>query len=124
MEWSPTKHDRHTGARGGGHFGPKSAVSRVMRTATNLATILLFVLPLLFFQKVTKWSEKYVYGDWMIEKYGNDRDGNKNKMWYFEDEPEVTAGERRVKRHRHGADKEKEQFSRLQQDLSYVGVYV
>ena len=47
----------------------------------------------------------------MIEKYGNNRDGNKKKLRPFEDAPEVAAGERRAKQHRHQADKEKERFS-------------
>ena len=47
----------------------------------------------------------------MIEKYDNDRDGNKKKVRHFEDAPEVAAGKRCAKRHRHRADKEKERFS-------------
>jgi len=111
VEWIPTERDSHTGARGGGLFGPTSAVSRIVRTATNLATIFFFILPLLFFEKVAKWSTKYAYEDWVVEKYANDRDGNKKKVRHFEEAPEVAAGERRAKRHRHRADKEKEQFT-------------
>ena len=39
IEWRPSARDSYTGPSGGGLFGPTSAVSQIVRTATNLASI-------------------------------------------------------------------------------------
>jgi hypothetical protein len=38
-----------------------------------------FILPLSFFQQVTKMTDKYYYRDWVMEKEQLDRDGNVKK---------------------------------------------
>ena len=47
----------------------------------------------------------------MVEKIGNDRDGNQKKVRHFEDAPDVPDRQRREKKHRHRADNEMEQFT-------------
>ena len=82
-------------------------MSQIACTATNLAAIFLFILPLNFFERVSKWTNKYAYKDWKIEKIGNDRDMNKKKVRHFD----VPDRQRRHKKHQHRADKEQEQFT-------------
>ena len=69
-----------------------------------------FIIPLLFFEKVSTWSKKYAYEDWVIEKYGNNEDGNQKKVRHLEAAPPCSPDERREKKHCHQADKEPKQF--------------
>ena len=89
IEWGPGKRDCYTGPSGEGPFGPTLAMVQVVRTATNLATIFLFILPLNFFEKISQWTEKYAYKAWVIEKVGNNRDRNKKQVQHFEDAPAI-----------------------------------
>ena len=92
-------------------LGLTSAMSRVARTASNLATTFFFVLPFPFFEKVVIWSDQCAYKNWAVEKHGTDRDGNKKKVRHFEETPPVAERARRKKRHRHRADKGKTKFT-------------
>ena len=83
IEWEPSTRDSYTGPSDRGIFGPTSVMSQVVRTATNLATIFLSILPLNFFEKISQWTDKYTYKDWVIEKVGNDRGGNKKQVRYL-----------------------------------------
>ena len=81
-----------------------------MRTATNLASVFFFIVPLISFRKVATWTDKYAYKDWVIEKHGNDRDGNKKKVGHFEEAPQLVTKLRRKQKHRHRDNKEKQKF--------------
>jgi hypothetical protein len=109
FEWAPGIQDSYTGSQGGGDFGPTAAIKEAARTATELSVLFFFMVPLAFFHHVSVSSDKYCYKDWVIEKIGKDRDGNRKKRRYFEDvwndqDPEV--GDRR-----HRGDKEKKKFA-------------
>ena len=82
--------------------GPSSAVQQAARTATCLAMLFLFFIPLSFFERVAEWSNKYAYEDWVEEKYGKDRDGKRKKTPHL---VPVKPGARRDKRHRHRVKK-------------------
>jgi hypothetical protein len=98
-------------ARGGAPAGPSTDALRVARTTKSLASMFLFMVPLAFFSQVAKWTHKFCYEDWVVEKIGTDRDGGTKKRRHFVDvpaqiEPGVAYPERR-----HRADKEKKKFS-------------
>ena len=46
VQWQPTERDSYTGASGGSMLGSTSVMSRVTRTASNLAAVFFFMLPL------------------------------------------------------------------------------
>jgi hypothetical protein len=50
----------------------------IARSAPTLAEVFLGILPLSFFQFVSKMTDKYCYKDWVVEKEQVDADGNGN----------------------------------------------
>ena len=109
LEWAPGIQDAYTGSQGGGDFGPTSAIKEAARTATELSVLFFFIVPLGFFHHVSVSSDKYCYKDWVIEKIGKDRDGNRKKRRYFEDvsnDQDCKVGDKR-----HRGDKEKKKFA-------------
>ena len=107
LSWEPHGPNEYLGSQGGGTFGPSSAIKQVARAAQNLATLFFFILPMSFFIQVAMLSDKYCYTDWVVEKFGKDRDGNRKKRRYFEDLTATQAPRERDKRHRGDKDKEK-----------------
>ena len=78
ISWQPGPHDDYFSSAGGPlEHGPSSAVQQAARSATCPAVLFLFFIPLDFFEKVAKWSNKYAYKDWVEAKYGKDRDSNR-----------------------------------------------
>ena len=59
------------------------------------------MVPWTFFVAVAKWSNKYSYKDWVVEKEGNYRDRSEKKKRYLESCMEDTPGSQ------HRADNEK-----------------
>ena len=108
FEWSPPRADQYEGAHGGGAFGPSSAMKEAARTAKNLSALFFLMMPLVFWREVARLSTKYCYEDWVVEKIGKDRDGNKKKVRYFEDV--LPNKVRSTKNKRHRVDKEKQRF--------------
>ena len=104
IKWSPGPDDTYSSASGGGPAGPSSRMQQCVRTCHNIADIFLFILPITFFAQVARWTNKYCYEDWVIEKYGNDRDGNQKKRRHFVECDCKTPGRR------HRADKEKKRY--------------
>ena len=66
------------------------------------------MMPLVFWREVARLSTKYYCKDWVVEKIGEDRDGNKKKIRYFEDV--LPNKVRSTKNKRHRVDKEKTAF--------------
>lgn len=104
IRWEPTGRDTYHGSQGGGKVGPSSRTIQVIRAADSLAAVFQFMVPLTFWIQVAEWSNKYCYEDWVAERFGKDRDGNKKKRRHFVDVPS------NVKDKRHCADKEKKKF--------------
>ena len=111
LNWEPSGHYSYTGSAGGSLFGPTSAILTQARTATNLACMFFFLLPLSFFAKIAAWTDQYCYKDWVVEKVGRNRDGNLKTKSHFEDVPELKKGQRRPKTHRHRGDREKTKYA-------------
>ena len=108
FHWSPPPADEYTGVFGGGAFGPSSTMRQAARTAKDLSALFFLMMPLVFWREVARLSHKYCYTDWVVEKIGKDRDGNKKKMRYFEDVPPLLVGRTKNKRHR--VEEEKQRF--------------
>ena len=47
------------------------------RTAVDLAALFFRIFPLLFWETIATLSNKFCYKDWVVEKFGKDRDGTK-----------------------------------------------
>ena len=69
----------------------------------DLSSIFLAILPLTFFSKVAKLTNKYCF-EWVVEKKVLDSDGNPKKRPYLETVPALTDGEPTPGR-RHRADR-------------------
>ena len=70
-------------------MGMKLAAS----TAVDLAALFFKILPLSFWETIVTLSNKFCYTDWVVEKFGKDRDGNCKKVRYFEDvRPDLVTG--------------------------------
>jgi hypothetical protein len=110
IKWEPTEADAYDGSVGGGTVGPSSAMQQVVRTADSLAAIFLFMVPISFFDKVAAYTTKFCYEDWVVEKFGTDRDGVQKKRRHFEQVPEK-LGRRPYPGRRHRADKEHKKFN-------------
>ena len=83
ITWQPDLRDRYTGPEGGGKPGPSQKMIGIARQSASLANIFLAILPLTFFGRVAKTTDKYCYKDWVVEKERDDRDGNKMETKYF-----------------------------------------
>ena len=109
VTWSPGRADQYTGPDGGPPAGPSQKMIEVARTAQTLACLFLAILPLSFFEKVAKYTYKYCYEDWVVEKVAKDRDGNEKKKKILVDCPAKTNGSNTPGR-RHHCDKEKVKY--------------
>ena len=107
FEWLPPRSNRYKGPAGGGIFGPKMGMKLAARTAVDLAAIFFKILSLLLWETIATLSNKFCYKDWVVEKFGKDRDGNRKKVRYFEDVRPNLVQSTRNKRHRGDKDKKK-----------------
>ena len=83
VQWKPDRYDSYLGPSGGSPEGPSSAMCQASRSAKSLACIFFSMVPLSFFVRVAEWTKKYCYEDWVVEKFGNDRDGKTKKRRHF-----------------------------------------
>ena len=88
--WEPCQEDRYTGTSRGGQHGLTSAFQTVVRNATTLACIFLFIVPMAFITKVVEFNQ----ADWVVEKTGKERDGKMKKKIYLVGCKEETPGSR------------------------------
>jgi hypothetical protein len=79
VEWEPSWTDSYNGANGGPKAGPTQHIMDIARGANSLADVFFGILPLTFFQHVSKMTDKYCYLDWVVEKEQLDSDGNVKK---------------------------------------------
>ena len=84
VTWEPDSADSYTGRSGGGFPGPTAYIQQIARNAVSLACMFFAVLPWSFFVLVAQRTQKYAYEDWVVEKYGEDRDGNPRKKYHLE----------------------------------------
>jgi len=110
VRWSPTGDDVYTSSAGGGNVGPSSEMQEVIRSTDSLAAIFMFMVPLTFFTRVAQFTDKFCYKDWVIEKFGKDRDGDKKKRRHFVHVP-AKQGRHTTPGRRHRADKEKKKYN-------------
>ena len=96
IRWTPTDDDEYTSSAGGGNVGPLSEMQEVVQSSDSLAAIFMFIVPLTFFARVAQFTEKFCYKDWVIEKFGKDRDGGQKKLRHFVDVPATAAQGRRT----------------------------
>jgi len=85
--WESSGTAKYTNSREGGVTDPSSAMLEIARKAKYLADVFLFIVQLALFVKVSSWTEKYCYNDWVIEKFGRDRYGKAKKQRHFKDVP-------------------------------------
>ena len=109
VRWSPTGDDVYTSSAGGGNVGPSSEMQEVIRSTDSLAAIFMFMVPLTFFTRVAQFTDKFCYKDWVIEKFGKDRDGDEKKRRHFVHVP-AKQGRHTTPGRRHRADKEKKKI--------------
>ena len=88
IEWESTEEDSYTGSVGGGTASPLSVMQQVVKSAYSLAVIFLFIVHVTFFDQVVVYINKYCYDDWVVEKFGKERDGAQKKYRHFEQVPE------------------------------------
>ncbi|KAL9183005.1 hypothetical protein ACHAXT_004792, partial [Thalassiosira profunda] len=119
IKWTPLEADSYTGPEGGPDAGPTQHMVGVARSARNLSCLFLAMIPLSFWTKVATMTDKYCYKDWVVEKRGNDRDGNPKKTTYFSHVPAKTGGSNTPGR-RHRAD-DKKKYSRLRPGGGHFG---
>ena len=84
-------------------------MKQATRSSADFAVLFFLIIPFAFWEKVAAWTKKFSYKDWVVEKIGKDRDGQKKKVRYFEDVPPDL--ERRTTNKRHRADKEKKRYT-------------
>jgi hypothetical protein len=77
--WEPSNADSYGGPNGGPKAGPTSNIMEIARRAPSLAEVFFGILPISFFQYVSKMTDKYCYKDWVVEKEQVDSDGNVKK---------------------------------------------
>ena len=68
--------------------------------SADLAVLFFLIITLAFWEKVTAWTKKFSYKDWVVEKIGKDCDGQIKKVRYFEDVPPDLVRRTTNKRHR------------------------
>ena len=66
IEWAPDANDCYTGAKGGPKAGPSAKMKEVIRTATDLSSVFLFILNWKFWNVCARRSDKYAYKDWVV----------------------------------------------------------
>jgi hypothetical protein len=79
------------------------------RTASTLADLLICIVPLTLFQAVAKYTKKYCYQDWVVEKFAKRRDGSTKEVWHFMDVPQNSHSTPYPGR-RHRTDKERKKY--------------
>ena len=109
VEWSPGKGDNYQGDGGGPPAGPTSYIRGVAESARDLACIFIAIVPMLFFIRVARLTQKYAYEDWVVEKEAKDRDGKTKKRKVLDPCPATTNG-RPTPGRRRRADKEKYKY--------------
>jgi len=109
ITWTPGGEDSYTGSSGGGLAQPNVGMAETARTASILADLLLFIVPLTFFQAVAKYTKKYCYQDWVVEKFAKRRDGSTKEVRHFIDVPRNLHGTPYTGR-RHRANKERKKY--------------
>ena len=72
------------GVAGGAALGPSSAAFRVARITKSLASLFPFMVPLSLFSQVAKWTHKFCYEDWAVEKIGTHHDGGTKNGGIFQ----------------------------------------
>ena len=107
--WRLDDRDSYTGHAGRAKVGPMTNIKSVARKATNLADMFFGLLPLSFFENVTKKTNKYAYEDGVLEKVHDDQDSNPKKKKVLVDHPLETDG-KKTPGIRHRADNKKYKF--------------
>lgn len=110
IEWTPSAIDDYHGSQGGPLAGPTKEITDVARSAKDLISIFLFIVPFWFFEKVAWFTNKYCYEDWVVEKVQLDRDGNPKKKKIFKQVSATTGGVPTPGR-RHRADRERKKYN-------------
>jgi len=49
------------------------------------------MVPIAFFDQVAKFTKKYCYEDWVVEKFGKDSDGTTKNLRHFSKHPRSWA---------------------------------
>jgi len=110
VTWEPDEDDTYTSTTCGPNTGPSSAMMEVVRTTTLLESVCLFIVPEKFFTQVAKWTKKFYYQDWDVERYGTDRDRGTKKRRHFVEVP-AFEGSVLYPGRRHRADKERKKYN-------------
>ena len=111
VEWEPDLADRYTGPDGGSiESGPSSRMKEIIRTATSLAPVFLFVMPWSFWNTVAKRSHAYAYENYVVPV---PTEAGKR--------PKLKQCRKSTPGHRHRADNEKNKFTFC---ASYVLVWI
>ena len=92
VTWTPRGNDKYTRSSGRGFAKPTSSMTETARKASSLVDLFLFIVPLSFFQAVSKHTKKYCYQDWVVEKFAKRRDGSTKAVRHFVDVPKKIQG--------------------------------
>jgi hypothetical protein len=102
ITWEPNPNDSYTGSQGGPKHGLSNYIINVARQTCCLAMIFLAILPLAFFNTVSKQTHNYYHEEWVVETVQRDRDGNPKKKKLLKPCTADTPGARhRVKDNKH-----------------------
>jgi len=67
ITWQPRDKDQYTGSGCGGLAGPSLAMLQIARSATSFVALFLFIVPLVFFEKVAGFTRKHCYEDYVVK---------------------------------------------------------
>jgi hypothetical protein len=75
VKWSPNRSCSYSGPQGGPKAGPSNDFLTLVRTATSLRELFIFVLPYTYFENIAKSTNSYCYEEYVCEQNHRDRDG-------------------------------------------------
>ena len=109
VTWEPGEAESYTGPKGGPSAGLSSKIVDVAKASIFLIGICMAIISLDFFVKVANMTHIYCYKDWVVNKFGQYRDGYWNRRKHFSKIPPKKNGVNYPGR-RHQADKEQRKF--------------
>jgi hypothetical protein len=79
ITWEPRGQDRYGSAGGGPKMGPSNYIVTEASKAQSLADLFLAVIPKSVFVEVARFTDKYCYKDFVVERTAKDSRGNVQK---------------------------------------------
>ena len=67
-KWEPRGEDTYTSSAGGPKYGPTNKMQTAATNTKDLADLFLVIIPLAVLTQIAKYTKKYAYDDWVVEK--------------------------------------------------------